>query len=156
MYPKWIYCKQKKIDIGINITYGGFNQDNQPNKTITIKADQTRIDTILNMEPPTTKTQVQSFLGMIKVLHNWYPTMTIQTKHIREMTHENNHWNSTWTIELDSKFKQIKQSIAQNLQLNPYNPDLPTQLFTDASKEWDFGFILSQTDSQQTNLINCG
>ena len=41
-------------------------------------------------------------------------------------------------------------------QLNPYNPNLPTQLFTDASKEWGFGFILSQTDKQQTNIINCG
>ena len=87
------------------------------------------------MDPPTTKTQVQSFLGMIKVLHNWYPTMTIQTKLLREITHENNHWDGKWTAELDNEFKQIKQNLSQNLQLNPYNPDLPTQLFTDASKE---------------------
>ena len=45
------------------------------------------------------------------------------------------HWNGTWTPELNAEFKKIIQSIAQNLQLNPYNPDLPTQPFTDASKE---------------------
>ena len=67
---------RKKFDIGTNITYGGFNLQKQDNKTIAIKADQARIDTILSMDPPTTKTQVQSFLWMIKVLHNWYPTMT--------------------------------------------------------------------------------
>ena len=82
--------------------------------------------------------------------------MTIQTKHLREITLKNNHWNGISTTELDSEFKQIKQSIAQNLQINPYNPDLPTQLFTDASKEWGFGFIPSQKDSQQTNIINYG
>ena len=108
------------------------------------------------MDPPTTKTQVQSFLGMIKVLHNWYPTMTIQTKHLREITHKNNHWDGNWSPELDNEFKQIKHSISQNLQLNPYNPDLPTQLFTDASKEWGFGFVLSQTDNQHTYIINYG
>ena len=93
---------------------------------------------------------------MIKVLHNWYPTMTIQTKHLREIKHENDHWNCNWSPELDNEFKQIKHSIAQNLQLNPYNPDLPTQLFTYASKEWRFGFVLSQAEGQQTNIINCG
>ena len=56
--------------MGTNITYGGFNLQRHNDKTITIKADQDRIDTILKMDPPTTKTQVQSFLGMIKVLHN--------------------------------------------------------------------------------------
>ena len=112
----------KKFDIGTNITYGGFNLEKKQNETITIKADQTRIDTILNMEPPAKETQVQSFLGMIKVLHSWYPTMTIQTKHLRKITHENNHWNGNWSPELDNEFKQIKHSIAQNLQLNPYNP----------------------------------
>ena len=55
--------------------------EKKQNETITIKADQTIIDTILNMEPPATKTQEQSFLGAIKVLHSWYPTMTIQTKY---------------------------------------------------------------------------
>ena len=50
----------------------------------------------------------------------------------------------------------MKQSIAQNPQLIQYNPDLPTQLFTDTSKERGFGFNLSQTDNQQTNVINCG
>ena len=33
---------------------------------------------------------------------------------------------------------------------------MPTQLFTDASKEWGFGFVLSQTDNQHTYIINCG
>ena len=70
--------------------------------------------------------------------------MTIQTKLLREITHENNHWDGKWTAELDNEFKQIKQNLSQNLQINPYNPDLPTQLFTDASKEWGFGFVLSQ------------
>ena len=50
---------RKKFDMGTNITYGGFNLQKQDNKTITIKADQARIDTILSMDPPTTKTQVQ-------------------------------------------------------------------------------------------------
>ena len=93
---------------------------------------------------------------MIKVLHNWYPTMTIQTKLLREITHENNHWDGKWTAELDNEFKQIKQNLSQNLQLNPYNPDLPTKLFTDASKEWGFGFVLSQPDDNHTYIINCG
>ena len=82
--------------------------------------------------------------------------MTIQTKLLREITHENNHWDGKWTAELDNEFKQIKQNLSQNLQLNPYNPDLPTQLFTDASKEWGFGFVLSQTDENKTYIINCG
>ena len=63
--------------------------------------------------------------------------------------HKNNHWNGKWTTELDSELKQIRESIAQNLQQNPYNPDLPTQLFKDASKEWGFKFVLTQTDSQE-------
>ena len=82
--------------------------------------------------------------------------MTLQTKHLREITHENNHWNGTWATELDKEFKQIKHSIAQNLQLNPYDPDLPTQLFTDASKEGRFGFVFSETNNQQTNIVNSG
>ena len=49
---------RKKFDIGTNITYGGFNLEKKQNKNITIKADQTRIDTILHMENPITNTQV--------------------------------------------------------------------------------------------------
>ena len=93
------------------------------------------------MNPPTTKTQVQSFLGMIKVLHNWNPTMTIQTKHLIEITHENNHWDGKWTPELDNEFKQIKHSLSQNLQLNPYNPDQRMTIFPRCiSKIMNLGF----------------
>ena len=46
---------RKKFDIGTNITYGRFNLEKKKNQNITIKADQARIDTITNMEPPTTK-----------------------------------------------------------------------------------------------------
>ena len=73
---------RKKITKGKKIKYGGFQLEKKANQSITISADQARIQTIMDIEIPKTKTQVQSFLGIIKVLHNWYPTMALNTKYL--------------------------------------------------------------------------
>ena len=50
-----------------------------------------------------------------------------------------------------NEFKQIKHSLSQNLQLNPYNPDLPTQLFTDAKKRMGIR-VCPVTNRQPTHI----
>ena len=69
MHQKWIYHQQEEIPHRYKQNLWRIQPGEKIKQNITIKADQKRIDTILNMEPPTTKTQVQSFLGMVKLLH---------------------------------------------------------------------------------------
>ena len=62
----------------------------------------------------------------------WYPSLTLDMAKLRELTHSSVHWNRTWSDELNKEFLLIKQTIKNNLELNPYDSDLETHLFVDA------------------------
>ena len=63
----------RKFKLGPKVSFGGFivkagpGGDSSPH----ISADPDKINRILNCEPPKNKTEVQSFVGMVKQMNNW-------------------------------------------------------------------------------------
>ena len=83
------------------------------------------------MPVPTSKKQVQSFMGMIKYFSKFSARLSEIAEPIREMAKEKLPFN--WGPEHQSTFIQMKKEIASTPILAYYNPKKQTVLQTDAS-----------------------
>ena len=68
-----------------SIRYGGFILANNTGKQIKITPDPKRIAALTDIEPPTNRKDLESYLGLVKVLHRWTPAMAEATESMREL-----------------------------------------------------------------------
>ena len=68
-----------------------------------------------------------------------------------------------WTPEIQKKFDDVKESLTSDMIVKPFDPQLETQLLTDASKTKGLGYILMQWENendengkQKRRIIQCG
>ena len=74
-----------KFKLGQFITYEGFTLEaslGSPNK---IHPDKIRLKDILDISPPTTKTELNSFLGLINTFKIWSPALNPQSPILRDL-----------------------------------------------------------------------
>ena len=83
------------------------------------------------MPLPTTKKQVQSFIGMVNYLSKFSARLSELAEPIRELCKEKVLFN--WGPEHQAAFKQMKSEIVGAPILAYYNPKKETVLQTDAS-----------------------
>ena len=83
------------------------------------------------MPPPTSKKQVQSFIGMINYLSKFSARLSELAEPIRELCKDKVPFN--WGLEHQATFKQMKCEIVRAPILAYYNPKKETVLQTDAS-----------------------
>ena len=63
----------------------------------------------------------------------------------------------TWLTEHQEEFESIKDILCSDLLVKFFNPSLPTQLLTDASRHHGLGYMLTQLDKEgRTRIIKCG
>ena len=75
----------KKFIVSVFVKYGGFMLKSTPNAEVQIMADQNRIDYILKSPPPTSKVEVQSFMGLLNTLHVWSRNNAGQNNTLKEL-----------------------------------------------------------------------
>ena len=95
------------------------------------KPDKSKVSIITKMLAPTSKKQVQSFIGMITFLSKFSAGLSEIVQPIRELAKDKVPFN--WGPEHQSAFIQMKKEIASTPILAYYNPKKQTVLQTDAS-----------------------
>ena len=95
------------------------------------KPAQSRVSAISDMPPPTSKKQVQSFIGMVNYLSKFLARLSELAEPIRELCKDKVPFN--WGPEHQDVFKQIKHEIVRAPILAYYNPKKETVLQTYAS-----------------------
>ena len=95
------------------------------------KPAQSKVTAIVEMPPPTSKKQVQSFIGMINYLSKFSARLSELAEPIRELCKDKVPFN--WGPEHQAAFKQMKHEIVRAPIVAYYNPKKETVLQTDAS-----------------------
>ena len=95
------------------------------------KPAQSKVSAISEMPSPTSKKQVQSFIGMVNYLSKFLARLSELAEPIRELCKDKVPFN--WGPEHQDVFKQIKHEIVRGPILAYYNPTKETVLQTDAS-----------------------
>ena len=95
------------------------------------KPAQSKVTAIVEMPPPTSKKQVQSFIGMVNYLSKFSARLSELAEPIRELCKDKVPFN--WGPEHQAAFKQMKREIVRAPILAYYNPKKETVLQTDAS-----------------------
>ena len=95
------------------------------------KPAQNKITAIVEMPPPSSKKEVQSFIGMINYLTKFSPRLTELAEPIRELVKEKVPFN--WGPEHQESFTMLKKELVRAPVLAYYNPWKETVLQTDAS-----------------------
>jgi hypothetical protein len=72
-----------------------------------ISIDPKRIDVILNIPAPTSKKEVQDFMGVINFVHRFVPDFAVMVKPIRNMLKQDHFFS--WTDDVGNSFEWIKK-----------------------------------------------
>ena len=83
------------------------------------------------MPPPSSKKEVQSFIGMVNYIIKFLLRLTELSKPIRELIKEKVPFN--WGPEHQESFNMLKKELVRAPVLTYYNPQKETVLQTDAS-----------------------
>ena len=105
-----------------------------------IKPDPTKVDIIIKMSSPKTKTDLASFLGMCNYLGTCIPCLSDVTVTLRELNRKNIKF--TWNQTYEKVFKQAKLHVANVVTLQYFNPMKPIVLECDASGNGIGGTLL--------------
>ena len=97
----------------------------------------------MKMKPPTTATEMRTFLGMI----TYYRDMWHRRSHVlapfRKLARLPKKTKLEWMPELDKAFKQIKAVIAQDALMAYPDHILPFEIYTNAS-DYQMGACIMQ------------
>jgi transposase InsO family protein len=96
-----------------------------------IKPDPGKVSALKQMNPPTNKQELQTFLGMANYMAPFIPSLSTLTAPLRELVKQSSQftWNATYQSALD----KIKESISDEITLTYFDPAKETVLQVDAS-----------------------
>ena len=100
-----------------------------------------KIQAIKELQPPTSKKELQSFLGMTNFLGPFIPALTQRTHMMRGLLKDNVQYH--WTSDMQKEFNNIKEMISKETQLVHFNPEKEVVIETDASEK-GLGAVLLQ------------
>ena len=106
-----------------------------------IKADPTKIDTIVNCEAPKNVSEIRSFLGMAQYVARFIPDFASRTEPLRRLTRKDVPWE--WTQQEQEAFDNIKEALTSTQVMAYFNPAKQTEVLVDASPV-GVGAILAQ------------
>ena len=96
-----------------------------------ISPDPKKVEAIKNVEPPTSKTGVRSFLGMANYCAKFIPSFSDISQPLRELTKDDSTFQ--WTEEHKRAFDKIKEILSSTPVMAYFDPAKETELVTDAS-----------------------
>lgn len=144
-----ITLSKKKIEIGTKVTFAGFDVSSEG---ITPTAE--RIDAIRDYPAPKNLTGVRAFQGLTQGLTSYAHNLAMVDAPIRQLLQKGVAF--LWGVDQEASMESVKDILTSPLVLKNFNPNLETQVVTDASRV-GIGFILRQRDlSGQWRLIQCG
>ena len=103
--------------------------------------DTSKIDAILQIEPPTNATEVRSFLGLVNYCHRFIENYSTISAPLRRLTKKKVRF--AWSETEQHAFETLKNALISQPVLKYYNPAAATAIITDASPT-GLGAILVQ------------
>ena len=108
-----------------------------------IYPDPDKIKAIQQLVPPTSKTDLQKFLGMVNYLARFIPGYSDATELLRSLLKKSSVWH--WTELHASAWTQLKTMVTKSPVLLFYNPNNDITIAADSSKS-ALGAVLLQRD----------
>jgi hypothetical protein len=110
-----------------------------------ISIDPERIAAILNLPAPTSKKEVQAFMGIINFVCRFVPDFVVMVKPIQNILKQDHSFS--WTDDIKNAFIKIKKAISSSpILVKPYF-EKEFIIYTNATEETIFA-ILIQCDDQ--------
>lgn len=106
-----------------------------------IRPSETKVTALVNSPVPTSIKQIRQFMGLASYFRKFIPNLAARTACITKLTKQNQKWE--WGPEQDAARKYVIDHLSSKPLLTVFNPALPTELCTDASK-LGYGAILLQ------------
>ncbi|KAL7533117.1 hypothetical protein ACHAWF_007608 [Thalassiosira exigua] len=102
-----------------------------------------KVEAILNLKPPSTATELRTFLGMVTYYRDMWPRRLHVLDPFTRLAGLPKKAKIEWTSELDLAFKRMKAVIAQDALMAYPDHNLPFQIFTDSS-DYQMGACIMQ------------
>ena len=106
-----------------------------------VKPCPQKVNAILKLQPPSSKQELQSFLGTVNFMATFIPNLSKKTFMMRGLMKKDVHF--VWTSDMQQEFENIKQAMANAVDLTHFDPTKPTIIETDASLK-GLGAVLIQ------------
>jgi hypothetical protein len=142
--------KESKVEYGDNVKFAGFviTKDG-------VKPDPDRLAAVAEFPVPTDVSTVRGFMGLVNQLGIFHPDIAHMSELLRQLLKKEVSFQ--WLPEHDEAFRAIKAYLTSDAIVKPYDPKLPTEVLTDASRLKGIGYALIQRGRQnEMRLIQCG
>lgn len=112
-----------------------------------VAPDKRKIQTIVDLKPPSNVKEMRSFLGMVTYCSKFLPNFATVTYPLRQLLRKDCTWN--WSIEHQTAFDNLKSLLLSSDTLAYYNPNAYTEVVTDASPV-GLGAVITQRQPDGT------
>ena len=106
-----------------------------------ISPEPEKVDSIINMKPPSNTSELRSFLGLVTYCSKFIPDFATITEPLRRLTRQNVDF--IWNTEQENAFTKIKTLISEAPVLTYFHPKSETKVITGANKQ-GLGAVLLQ------------
>ena len=115
-----------------------------------ISASQEKIGAIVNANPPQTKSETRSFLGLVQFCAKFIPNLAEIAAPLRYLTREKVEFN--WSCEANKSFEELKQLISRAETMAYFKNDCQTRIISDAGPS-GLGAVLTQLQNEKWQVI---
>lgn len=115
-----------------------------------VKPSHRKVSALVNSPIPTNVRQVRQFMGLASYFRRFIPEFASRTASITKLVKNDQKWE--WGPEQNLARDYILTHLTREPLLSIFNPDLPTELHTDASAI-GFGAILLQKNNSLNRVV---
>lgn len=115
-----------------------------------VRPSNEKVNALTNSPVPGTVKEVRQFMGLASYFRKFIPEFAYRTACITKLTKKDQKWQ--WGPEQDAAREYVIKHLVSKPLLNIFNPELKTELHTDASSI-GYGAILLQKEDNQCRVI---
>ena len=166
-YEKDVTLHPKKVAFGNRLKFAGYTVSDKG-----ICIDPRKVEAIRGFEPPKNVTDMKAFIGVAVQFQETCPNLMGALKPLIDTTShkltpmrdengkkiKNPKREIVWNENLKEHFHKVKKLLtdADGTVLTPFNPNLPLEIYTDASRLNGYGWVAIQEVNGRKKLIECG